>query len=112
MRMRGEGDREGAQRILSNCFFDACRPVRSADRAGACLEERLLMWFGASALTFPYANDYITIHLLGNSLCPDVFRIESIYRLPGICKRRDALVLGAVSTLFLIRFLFSAWIWG
>ena len=61
----GEGDREGAQRILSNCFLMLAALSALLTALALVWRERLLMWFGASALTFPYAKDYITIYLLG-----------------------------------------------
>lgn len=61
----GEGDRDGAQRIVANCFMMLV--VLSLVLMGVTLlwKEKLLMWFGASPVTFPYANEYITIYLLG-----------------------------------------------
>ena len=61
----GEGDREGAQRILSNCFLMLAALSALLTALALVWRERLLMWFGTSALTFPYAKDYITIYLLG-----------------------------------------------
>ncbi|MEG0755148.1 MAG: MATE family efflux transporter [Oscillospiraceae bacterium] len=61
----GEGDKAGAQKIVANCFLMLC--VLSVFLTGIVmlLKDKLLMWFGASATTFPYANEYFTIYLLG-----------------------------------------------
>lgn len=61
----GEGDRDGARHIVANCFMMLM--VLSVVLTGATLllKEKLLMWFGASTVTFDYANQYITIYLLG-----------------------------------------------
>ncbi len=64
MRM-GEGDHKAAQRVLSNSFLLLL--VLSGVLTAAFLlgREPLLMWFGASADTFPYANTYLTIYTAG-----------------------------------------------
>lgn len=61
----GEGDRDAAERILANCFLMLL--ILSVVLTGVSLliREKLLMWFGASTITFPYADAYITIYLMG-----------------------------------------------
>ncbi|OUN83989.1 MATE family efflux transporter [Flavonifractor sp. An52] len=62
---RGRGENEEAERIMGNSFsllllFGAALTV-------LCLIFRrpILYLFGASDVTFPYANDYLTIYILG-----------------------------------------------
>ena len=62
---RGQGEDEEAERIMGNSFsllllFGAALTV-------LCLIFRrpILCLFGASDVTFPYANDYLTIYILG-----------------------------------------------
>ena len=62
---RGQGEDEEAERIMGNSFsllllFGAALTV-------LCLIFRrpILYLFGASDVTFPYANDYLTIYILG-----------------------------------------------
>ena len=62
---RGRGENEEAERIMGNSFsllllFGAALTV-------LCLVFRrpILYLFGASDVTFPYANDYLTIYILG-----------------------------------------------
>lgn len=61
----GEGNQEAAKRILSNCFLMLL--AVSVSITGLCLplRGRLLLGFGASAHTFPYADAYFTVCLLG-----------------------------------------------
>jgi putative MATE family efflux protein len=61
----GEQKLEDARKILANCFL--MLSVLSVLLMAAALlgKEQLLMWFGASAVTFPYANDYFTVYLMG-----------------------------------------------
>ena len=61
----GEQDREAAEHILANCFLMLLLLSAVLTAASLLLREKLLMWFGASPVTFPYANAYITIYLIG-----------------------------------------------
>ena len=61
----GEGDRNAAERILANCFLMLLVLSAVLTAVSLLLRENLLMWFGASAVTFPYADAYITIYLMG-----------------------------------------------
>ena len=61
----GAGDKKSAQRILANSFsmlliFSAVLTV-----VFLLIKDFLLNWFGASEVTFPYANTYLTIYTLG-----------------------------------------------
>lgn len=64
MRM-GEGRMRQASRILNTCFLMLC--VLSLVLTGLFLltKDRLLLWFGASESTFPYADTYLTIYTAG-----------------------------------------------
>lgn len=61
----GEKDEAGARQILANCFLMLSVISIVITAAALVMKDRLLMWFGASEALFPYANDYITIYLLG-----------------------------------------------
>lgn len=61
----GEQNIKKARQILANSFlllgiFSAVLTV-----AFLLLKNHLLLWFGASEATFPYANSYLTIYTLG-----------------------------------------------
>ena len=62
---RGKGENEEAERILGNSF--TLLLLFGGGLTVFCLAFRrpILYLFGASDLTFPYANDYLTIYLLG-----------------------------------------------
>ena len=62
---RGKGENEEAERILGNSF--TLLLLLGGGLTVFCLAFRrpILYLFGASDLTFPYANDYLTIYLLG-----------------------------------------------
>lgn len=62
---RGRGDTQGAGRILGCC----CALLLSCGAAliflGYLIKKPLLYLFGASAATFPYADGYLSVYLLG-----------------------------------------------
>ena len=62
---RGRGETDEAERIMGNSF--TLLLLFGLSLTGLCLAFRrpILYLFGASALTFPYANDYLTIYILG-----------------------------------------------
>ena len=62
---RGRGETEEAERIMGNSF--TLLLLFGAGITAFCLLLRrpILYLFGASDLTFPYANDYLTIYILG-----------------------------------------------
>lgn len=64
MRM-GEGNREEAGRILSNCLLLLTALALILTGGFLLGKEQLLMWFGASEATFGYANTYLTIYTAG-----------------------------------------------
>lgn len=62
---QGAGERERARRIMGNSF--SLLLLSGMVLAVICLlfKRSLLYLFGASDVTYPYADDYITIYLLG-----------------------------------------------
>ena len=63
----GAGDREGASELLSNCFRLLLGLALGLSLLFFLLRRQFLWWFGASADTFPYALDYITIYIAGTA---------------------------------------------
>lgn len=64
MRM-GEDNREGAKKILSNSFALLLGLSGALTVLAILFRQPMLMFFGASEQTFPYANAYLTIYVLG-----------------------------------------------
>lgn len=62
---RGRGEDEEAEQIMGNSF--ALLLIFGTALMALCLIFRrpILYLFGASDITFPYANDYLTIYILG-----------------------------------------------
>ena len=63
----GSGDQEGASQLLSNCFRLLLGLAVGLSLLFFLLRRQFLWWFGASADTFPYAMDYITIYIAGTA---------------------------------------------
>ena len=64
MRM-GEGKMQEARQILNNCFLMLLTLSLVLTAGFLLAKDHLLMWFGASEITFPYADTYMTIYTAG-----------------------------------------------
>ena len=62
----GEKNRQGAEAILANAFVMLLALAAVLTTVFLLLKRPLLMAFGASETTFPYANTYITICIAGS----------------------------------------------
>ena len=61
----GEGNQKGAEKILANCFVMLCGLAVTLTTLFLIFKRPLLMTFGASETTYPYANTYMTIYTAG-----------------------------------------------
>ena len=61
----GAGKTEEARRILSNSFLMLCISAVILTVAVFPLREPMLLLFGASGVTYPYAESYFTVYLFG-----------------------------------------------
>ena len=64
MRM-GEGNKKKAEQIMSNSFLLLIMLSVVLTVAFLILKDKLLMWFGASEVTFVYADAYFKIYTIG-----------------------------------------------
>lgn len=64
--VRGRGDDEEASLIMGNSFLLLFISGVILTLLGLVLKKPVLYLLGASDITFPYANDYITVYLLGS----------------------------------------------
>lgn len=62
---RGKGELDEAERIMGNSFTLLLLFGISLTTLCLLFRRPILYLFGASDLTFPYANDYLTIYILG-----------------------------------------------
>ncbi len=98
----GEGNRERAKKILANCFLMLCTLAVVVTVAALALREPMLRLFGASDVTYPYAEAYFTIYISGTlfallSTGLYQFVIAQGYAKVGMC----SVVLGAVLNILL-----------
>lgn len=61
----GEGNHKKAKQILSNSFLMLTVFSLILTVLFLLIKDQLLLWFGASEQTFPYADTYLTIYTLG-----------------------------------------------
>lgn len=61
----GEKNQEKAEQILANSFLLLTILSAALTVIFLLLKNHLLMWFGASETTFPYADEYMTIYTCG-----------------------------------------------
>lgn len=98
----GEKKEDLAKQILANCFLMLSGLSVVLTIVFLLLKSRLLLWFGASSVTFPYANAYMTIYVAGTafailSLGMNQFIICQGFALTGM----KSVVLGAVINIIL-----------
>lgn len=98
----GENNEKEAKQILANCFI--MLSVLAVILTGFFLitKDRLLLIFGASEATFPYANAYLTVYVIGTifailSLGLNQFIIAQGYAKKGMF----SVILGAVCNIIL-----------
>lgn len=99
---RGQNDHEGARRIMSNAYFMLVASGLALTLIGILFHRPILYLFGASADTYAYAADYMTIYMLGT-----VFVMTSLGLNPYINSQGFArigmltVLLGAVTNIAL-----------
>lgn len=98
----GEGDDKAAKQILANCFFMLSVISIVITGAALFLKDRLLMWFGASEVIFPYADAYMTIYLLGTVFALLAIGMNQFIICQGFARvAMMSVVLGAVINIIL-----------
>ena len=99
----GAGDEKGARRILANSFTMMLIVSVVLTVIFLLTKEYLLNWFGASEITFPYANSYMTIYTAGTifaliSMGMNYFITAQGFPLLGMLTT----LIGAVINIFLL----------
>lgn len=98
----GEKNERAARQILGNCFLLLTVLSVVITAAALLLKDKLLMWFGASAATYPYANAYITIYLLGTVFALLTTGMNQFIICQGFAKTgMKSVLLGAVLNIIL-----------
>ncbi|EHI58912.1 hypothetical protein HMPREF9473_03134 [ [Hungatella hathewayi WAL-18680] len=109
---RGRGNEEEAERIMGNSFVLMLATGAVLTVIGLAFKRPILYLFGASDSTFPFANQYITIYLLGNVFVMVGLGMNSFINSQGFGKTGMLTVLlGRWPILFWTQFLYSDFIW-
>lgn len=103
MAMRqGEGNEKEAKRLMSNSFFMLLVFAVVLTVSFLLLKDKLLLWFGASPVTFPYANTYMTIYTAGTFFALMSIGLNYFITCQGFSQVGMATVLtGAVTNILL-----------
>lgn len=99
---RGKGEREEAEAVMGNAFTLLLIFGVSLTVLGWLCRRPLLYLFGASDLTFPYADEYLTIYLLGTLFLMISLGMNPFINAQGFGRvGMTTVVLGAVVNLIL-----------
>ena len=99
---RGKGDVDEAEAIMGNSFILLVMFGALLTILGLIFKEPLLHLFGASSVTFPYANDYITTYLVGSIFVMIGLGMNSFINAQGFGKiGMLTVVIGAVLNIIL-----------
>ncbi len=98
----GEGNRNGAEKILGNAFTLLIIVMITISIIGSIFKTPLLYLFGASDATIGYAHSYITIILMGAIFQGLGFGMNNIIRAEGNPKiAMYTMLLGAITNIIL-----------
>ena len=98
----GEGDEEGARKILSNCFVMLSVFAVALMAAVIPLRRPMLMFFGASEDTLPYADEYFLWYMTGTVFALLATGMNSFVTAQGFARKAMfSVLLGAVMNIVL-----------
>lgn len=93
----GEGDKSTGEKILFNCFFALIVVAVLLAAFFLVFKKTLLYAFGASADTIGYADDYLTVYLLGSIFALLSVGLNNFITAQGFSKTAmGTVVIGAV----------------
>lgn len=98
----GQKNEKGARQMVSNCFALLTVIAVAVMTVTFLFKDRLLMFFGATANTFPYANTYMTWYLIGTVPALLSVGMNQFIICQGFAKTgMKSVMLGAVSNIIL-----------
>lgn len=99
---RGRGNKEEAERIMGNSFLMMVLFGVGLTVLGLLFKRPMLYLFGASAQTYPYADSYVSIYLLGSVFVMTGLGMNSFINAQGFGKiGMMTVLLGAVANIIL-----------
>lgn len=98
----GRGNKKGAEKILGNCFMALVLTSLLLTIAVIVFKEPLLLLFGASKATLPYADRYIVIYALGTIFVQLTLGMNAFVSAQGFSKiSMMTVVIGAITNIIL-----------
>ena len=98
----GAGDNEGARRILANCFVLLCGLAAALMALAYATRRPVLLLFGASESSLPYAESYYTVYLAGTLFALLATGMNQFIICQGFAKKGMlSVLLGAVLNILL-----------
>ena len=98
----GEKKEKEAKQILANCFLMLIIVSVLITAVSFLLKNKMLMWFGASMITFPYANTYMSIYITGTIFAILSLGLNQYIICQGFAKTgMKSVILGAVTNIIL-----------
>lgn len=100
--MLGAKDHEGAERVSGNAFTMLCIFVTAYVTAFAVWTDPIIVAFGGSPVSLPYAREYLLWVLPGMALTNFAFSFNNIMRASGYPRRAMmTMIIGAVANVVL-----------
>ncbi len=98
----GEVDEAGARKILANCFVMICLFALALMAVVIPLRRPMLLFFGASADTLPYADEYFLYYMSGTVFALLATGLNSFVTAQGFARKAMiSVLLGAVMNIAL-----------
>lgn len=98
----GKKDNETAEKILGNCFSLLLMFAAGLTVVFYAFAPQMLMWFGASEATLPYASSYARIYILGSIFVLIVLGMNTFITTQGFAQiSMMTTVIGAVINIIL-----------
>jgi len=98
----GEGNKDEAEKILSNSFISLCIISAVLMIVFFFTKKDLLTWFGATANTLTFADEYFSIYLIGTLFVQISLGLNSFISAQGFAKiSMTTVVVGAITNIIL-----------
>lgn len=98
----GQNNQKGAEKILGNCFSALVITAVILTAATLFFQKPLLLLFGASQNTLPFAMDYLTIYAIGTIFVQLTLGMNAFVSAQGFSKiSMMTVVIGAITNIIL-----------
>ena len=98
----GEKNEKGAKQVVSNCFLMLVAMSIVLTIFFLLTKDKLLVFFGASEVTFPYANQYLTTYVAGTIFAVLALGLNQFVIAQGFAKKgMISVIIGAITNIVL-----------